>query len=275
MRTLSGAKTYTAEVICLKSIDYGEADRILHLYSPERGRISAIAKGVKKPKSKLAGACELLNISQVQLSSGKNLHVLCQYQPVQTFMGIRSDLLKLAFAMLFVELVNRVAADFDMDSHQNYALLKEALHQLDQAGEADIVPIATHFQMQILETSGYHPALNQCVFSAQPIDFTERYYCFSPQLGGVTTSQMRQQHVLNSVGHQWVNVSAITLQALTEPEQVDWSCVNVLKVQRFLQYYFRQTLERELQAYPLIFQLLDSGVIDIAEDSSEVAVTAL
>ncbi len=252
------AKTYTTEVICLKAIDFGEADKILHLYSPDVGRIAAIAKGVKKQKSKLSGACELLNVSEVQLSKGKNLDVLCQYQPRETFVGIRSNLLKLAYALVYVELVNLVAAEYDTDSHAIFGDLKAALETLDTCPDEDaaITAAATRFQLQLLETAGYHPQLDRCIFSGEALDWQAPFYCFSPQLGGVTPSETRKSQPYGSHGARWVNVSASTLRALSAPHAVDWSGVSLLKTQKFLRYYFQEVFERELHACDLLHRLL-------------------
>lgn len=250
------SKTYTAEVICLKAIDFGEADKILHLYSPEVGRISAIAKGVKKAKSKLAGACELLNLSEVQLSRGKNLDVLCQYQPRQTFTRIRANLLKLAYAMLYAELINHIAAE--SDSHAVFDLLKTGLAELDGCPDEDtvITATATVFQVQVLESAGYHPELARCIFSNTPLDWREPFYAFSPELGGVTDIATRKGQPYGSHGSSWVNIATPTLRALDQPFQSDWPGDTALKSQKFLQYYFRHVFERPLSAGELVLNLL-------------------
>ncbi len=265
------AKTYTTEVICLRAIDFGEADKILHLYSPEHGRISAIAKGVKKQKSKLAGACEVLNVSEVQLSKGKNLDVLCQYQPRESFSGLRSDLLKLAYGLLFAELVYTATADVDADSHQVYSSLKQALKRLDGANEAEVSPLAIDYQLAFLHAAGFHPVLNECVLSGRPLPSDERYYCFSAQLGGVTTLALkkRQQAETGGFGMQWVNVSPSTLAILGAPSAEDWELPQYYKAQKFLQYYFKQVFERQLHAYDLVFNLLDMSM-PLAEDKSAI-----
>lgn len=260
------AKTYSTDVICLRTYDFGEADKILHLYSPEHGRISVIAKGVKKANSKLAGACEILSLSEVQLSKGKNLDVLCQYQPRETFVGIRSDLLKLAYGMLFAELVNMTATD--MDSHQMFQVLKQALHLLDGADEAETIPLGIEFQLAILHAAGYHPVLNQCIFSNQTLDPDALYYCFSAQLGGVTTPAQKKKHQIetNSFSEQWVNVSTNTLRALSNPYRSDWNINQLYKAQKFLQYYFKQTFEKHLHAYDLVFNLLEMTITNTAAE---------
>ncbi len=250
------AKTYTTDVICLRAYDFGEADKILNLYSPEHGRISAIAKGVKKSKSKLAGACELLNLSEVQLSKGKNLDLLCQYQPKETYTGIRSDLMKLAYALLFAELVNLTAGE--ADSHLIYGELKNALHLLDQAGEAQVLPLGIEYQLALLQAEGYQPVLTECIFTQQPLDWQAMFYCFSAQLGGVTTSDLKRKHQreMGDQGEEWVNVSTSTLRLLQDPYHPGWTTAHFQKAQKFLRYYFQRVVEKSMHAYDLVFTLL-------------------
>lgn len=254
------AKTYTAEVICLRAYDFGEADKILHLYSPEYGRISAIVKGAKKPKSKLAGACEPLNISEVQLTHGKNLDLLCQYQPRETFTGLRSDLFKLAYGQLFAELVNLIATE--MDSHLTFRDLKQALLLLDQAQEPEIAPIGIEFQLAMLEGAGFHPVLNRCLFTDEALDPNAIYYCFSPQLGGVTSPQEKRKHLVQggSQGEQWVNISTTSLRVLNNPHHDGWEPNALYKAQKFLQYYFKQVFEKPIHAYDLVFNLMEMSM---------------
>lgn len=271
------AKTYTTEVICLRAIEFGEADKILHLYSPEHGRVSAIAKGVKKPHSKMAGACELLSISEVQLAKGKNLDTLCQYQPRNTFVGVRSDLLKLAYGLLFAELVNLNASD--MDSHQMYSLLKDALTMLDQgdphAPEKDVIPLGIEFQIAMLHAAGYHPVLTECILTGEPLDMSEIYYCFSPELGGITTPERKRKHQMQTGGFgiQWVNVTTTTLKVVSDPHKGTWNTGQLLKAQKFLQYYFKHLFEKNLHAYDLVFNLLEMSAA--TEDEPECISSAL
>jgi DNA repair protein RecO (recombination protein O) len=263
------AKTYTAEVICLRAYEFGEADKILHLYSPEHGRISAIVKGAKKAKSKLAGACEPLNISEVQLTKGKNLDVLCQYQPRETFTGVRSNLFKLAYGQLFAEIVHLIATD--MDSEQIFADLKQALYLLDTAQESEIAPIGIEFQLAMLHGAGFHPVLNECIFTNSSLDAEAIYYCFSAQLGGVTTPAEKRKHLIEtgSLGEQWVNISTTSLRVLNNPHHTDWELGALYKAQKFLQYYFKQVFEKPLHAYDLVFNLMEMDMPDTAPENRE------
>lgn len=274
------AKTYTTEVICLRAYDFGEADKILNVYSPEHGRISVIAKGVKKAKSKLAGACELLNLSEIQLSKGKNLDLLLQYQPRETFTGIRSDLLKLAYALLFAELVNLTAGE--ADSHLIFVDLKNALHLLDQVGESQVVPLGIEYQLALLQAEGYHPILNECIFTGKPLDWQAPFYSFSAALGGVTPPSMKRMHQKETGGYSeaWVNVSTSTLKLLQNPYGEGWTTAHFYKAQKFLCYYFQKVVEKSMNAYDLVFNLLEmslnlpEGGTDAPQGNSESPVEA-
>lgn len=245
-------KTYTTTVFCLKTYDYGEADKVLHLYSPDFGRISAIAKGVKRQKSKLAGACVLLHLSEVQLLRGKSLDTLTQYQSIESFAGIRTDILKLAYASLFAELLNLVATEHDLDSHALFALLESTLHELEPLSPEPeaIVPLALGFQTSLLEASGFHPHWHACMATHEPLDPGQLYYSFSPHLGGV----VHPNHTDAFPGHRWVAVSTRTLLALSG--QSDIQSINLLKAQKFLRFCLTETLERPVKSFEFVLQLL-------------------
>ncbi len=273
--------SYTTEAICLKAFDYSESSKILSFYSPERGLIRAIAKGAKRPKSKLAGACELLNRSELQLIDKSNLDILCQYQSLESFHNIRLDVIKLAFAVLFAELVCTLATEHDGDCEAIYALLKNTLSTLAHSeasfniansstgssvnspdfslntslqmrfGEQLPVVLATDFHLRLLAIAGYAPVMDRCMVSDQPLDWTHRYYPFSAELGGIVLETLDPGE-----SGERVNVSTATLRALNEPLGSQWDKANPIKVLKFLRYYTSYKLERRIKAYDFVFQLL-------------------
>ena len=70
---MTAPKLYNTEVVVLRKAELGEADSILTLYTPHLGKLKAVAKGVRRPKSKLGGHVELLTYSEVMLAKSKNL----------------------------------------------------------------------------------------------------------------------------------------------------------------------------------------------------------
>ncbi len=92
-------RTYQTEAIVIRKIKLGEADRILTLYTPQLGKIRAVAKGVRRPRSKLAGHLELLTHSLVSLARGRNLDTIIGSQTINSFLLLKSDLELGAYAL--------------------------------------------------------------------------------------------------------------------------------------------------------------------------------
>src|SRR6266699_4719098 len=128
-------RSYPTEAIVLKHMDLGEADRILTLFTPHKGKMHAIAKGTRRPVSKKAGHLELLNRSQLQLALGRNLDIVTQAEGRENFLHLRGELWHMTCGFYLAELVDRFVEDstrhFDI-----YALLLDALRYLDADANA-------------------------------------------------------------------------------------------------------------------------------------------
>ena len=118
------AKTYRTEGIVLKRINYGEADRILTIFTKHYGKIRVMAKGVRKLSSRKAGSLELFNQSVLFLVKGKNLDLITEAEVVNLFKNWRKDLNKVAVAYYFCELVDKLTPD-----NQPHPLVFELLRQ--------------------------------------------------------------------------------------------------------------------------------------------------
>src|SRR5438270_11263386 len=123
-------RSYSTEAIILKRTDVGEADRIVTLFTPGKGKYHAIAKGTRRPVSKLAGHLELLSRSQLQVALGRNLDIVTQAEGRENFLHLRSDLWHMTCGFYLAELVDRFAED-STPHLEIYALLLEALRYLD------------------------------------------------------------------------------------------------------------------------------------------------
>ncbi|HEX2324037.1 MAG TPA: DNA repair protein RecO, partial [Chloroflexota bacterium] len=87
-------RVYRTEGVVLRRQDFGEADRIISLYSPQHGKIRAIAKGVRRPRSRLGGHVELFTHVTVLVAQGRNLDLITQAEAVRPYRAIRDDLWK-------------------------------------------------------------------------------------------------------------------------------------------------------------------------------------
>jgi len=145
------------KAIVLTRTDYGEADRILTLLTPDFGKVSAIAKGVRRPRSKLAGGLELLSISAVTVLPGKgDLGRLVSARMVHHFSRIIQDIDRTMLAYSFLKLTNRVTEG--MADKEYYQTLENALEALDDK-EIPVPIIESWFASQLLDISGHRPNL--------------------------------------------------------------------------------------------------------------------
>ena len=224
---------YQTEAIIIKKTKLGEADRILTLYTPDLGKIQAVAKGVRRPRSKLAGHLELLTYSLVSLVRGRNLDTITGSQAINSFLPLKSDLQLTSYALYATELVNQFTADH-IENRPLFRLLLETMQQLCQAGDNELM--LRYFELNLLNEVGYRPQLQQCVACRQPLQPVINSFCSSA--GGLLCPDCRQS------------------QPVTRPLSV-----NALKVLRLLQNSDYSTTSR-LIMNPRLSQELEATIRD-------------
>jgi len=177
---MSRPRTYQTETIIIKKIKLGEADRILTLYTPHLGKIQAKARGVRRPRSKLAGHLELLTYSLVSLARGRNLDVITGSQTINSFLPLKSDLWLTSCALYVTELVNQFTPDY-VENYPLFQLLLETMEHLCQASNKELT--LRYFELHLLNEVGYRPQLQQCVSCQRPLEPTANSFC--PGSGGM------------------------------------------------------------------------------------------
>lgn len=124
-------QTFRTEAIILRRTNYGEADRILNLLTPERGKLSAIAKGVRKSKSKLAGGLELFATCDITLLGGKSdMYTVSSARLVKFYGDILKDYDRMQLAYELVKMINR--ATETVSEPEFYYLLRDSLVYLGE-----------------------------------------------------------------------------------------------------------------------------------------------
>lgn len=177
------SKNYTTDAININSYNLSESDKIIVMYSREHGIIRAVAKGVKKPKSKLSGRMDMLIANNLVLAKGRNLDVVSQAEVLHHFKNIRFDIHKLSYSMYCAELVSVFGVENDFNSENIYNLLIDTLGKINStAGKNNILANVLDFQMQLMDIVGYKIAVNNCACCFKP--YTEDFG-FSLQGGGV------------------------------------------------------------------------------------------
>ena len=240
-------RSYKTEAVVLRQMPLGEADRILTLFTPERGKLRAVAKGIRRPKSRFGGHLELLNRVSVSLAEGRNLDVLTDAQAVQSFRGLRDDLQGLSRAMYVAELVDRFSIERS-PSTQVYRLLVEALTRLEQGRQQGL--LLRYFEMGLLDRSGYKPELHLCVECRLTLEPADHY--FSSAKGGVLCPECRigSDDVLLPISLNGMKVLRLLQReaGFAGTAGLKLSPRLLAELERLLQSYIRYLVEREIKS---------------------------
>jgi DNA repair protein RecO (recombination protein O) len=238
-------RNYQTEAIIIKKVKLGEADRILTLFTPALGKIQGVARGVRRPKSKLAGHLELLTYSQVSFARGRNLDVIIGSQTIESFLPLKSNLTLTSLALYLAELVEQFTVEH-VENQPLFALLLATMHHLAQGGERELA--LRHFELRLLELSGYRPELMECVACHQALKPVANYFC--PQAGGALCPACRASQPFT------YPISLNALKVLRWLQASELGMVDKLKIdaalaremEMLLRAYLKCLLERELKS---------------------------
>jgi DNA repair protein RecO (recombination protein O) len=160
------ARTYKTEAVVLRSMRLGEADRILHLYTADRGRVSAIAKGIRKTKSRYGARLEPLSHVAIQLHQGTGeLQTVTGADLISSHSAVRDQTYRLNVGLIGAEAMLRLFTEQERNERAFTALAKflEALEETDvRTSRPAVDALALSFQLKLLWLSGYLPHLTSC-----------------------------------------------------------------------------------------------------------------
>jgi DNA repair protein RecO (recombination protein O) len=173
--------SFKTEAVVLRSIRFGEADRVLHLYTDDRGRVGAMAKGVRRVRSRLGGRLEPLNRVRLVLHEGRGeLCTVSQADTVCAHAALRDRRASLERASQAREAVLRLL-DSNEPNRPAYNLLCNELSLLDAQPELATRAQALAFRLKLLLAAGFAPELASCAACGD----AEHLGAFSPSAGGV------------------------------------------------------------------------------------------
>ncbi len=179
------------EAINLKSYNLSESDKIIVMYSKEHGLIKGVAKGVKKPKSKLGARMDSLVANKVMLYKGKNLDTICQAESLNTFKETRQDLDKILYSSYISEVVSIFGIEDDPSSKEVYELFYKALDRISGAkSKKDVLIAVIKFQLKMMLIVGFGLEFDSCLCCREQILDEDMY--FSVQMGGVVCKECNE-----------------------------------------------------------------------------------
>jgi len=150
--------SYSSEGIVLARRNYGEADRILSVYTKNHGRISLIAKGIRRPKSRKRGHLEIFSYIRFQAATGRGLDLMTEAEVIDDFKEIRKNLKKVSLAYYFCEVVGKITHEGETNERL-FDLILENLERLKE--EKELRNQRLDFILKLLTLLGYWPAGKQ------------------------------------------------------------------------------------------------------------------
>jgi DNA repair protein RecO (recombination protein O) len=144
--------------VVLRTMRLGEADKIVMIVTEGRGKVRAVAKGVRKTKSRFGGRLEPLSHVSLQLYEGRSLDTITQVETIDHFRGIREDLDRLSRATQLLEVIDAIVQEGEEDPRL-YQMLLGALRTLEASDSPLVVPA---FFWKLLAHVGFRPILDEC-----------------------------------------------------------------------------------------------------------------
>lgn len=249
---MENEKLYRTEAVVMRHNNVGEADKILTVFTPKRGKLRLVAKGVRRTHSRLGGHVELFNQVNFLVATGRNLDIVTQTETIEVFPVLRADPAKLTYALYAAELLDKLTEEAQ-ENYPLYKLLVDTLTALN--GGADPTTTLRAYELHALAYLGYRPQLDKCVRCNAELQPVLNY--FSPELGGVICNSCGQIErrsaelsvdALKVLRYLQKNPFASGPRLLLQPEVSR-------ELELIMRSYTRYLLERELKSVELIHAL--------------------
>lgn len=237
-------RSFRVDAVVLRHSDYGEADRLLTLYTRQTGKTRALAKGARKIASRKAGHIEPFTQVKLQLAQGRDMPLVTQADTIDAYLPLREDLILTSHASYVVELLDRFTYEDGAESPSTFRLLTETLARL--ASKVDPWLVVRYYEMRLLDHLGFRPQLLECTNCRREIKAEDQFFSFSA--GGV---------ICPRCGQGLRNLHDISVEALkylrhfqrssyAEATRARASLDVQQEVETLMQGYFTYLLEREL-----------------------------
>ena len=240
-------RTYKTEGVVLKQTPLGEADRILTMLTPDRGKLRAVARGVRRPRSRLGGHLDLLNRVSISLSEGRSLDAVTEAETLRSFRLLREDLERVSRALYMAELADAFSVE-NAPGPEMYRLLLDSLGWLECTARPGL--LLRRYEVRLLEHSGYRPELYSCVECGSSLEPGD--HAFSSAVGGVLCPECRAGAARSVVPVSKNCIKVLRfLQREDRSERVESLRVSdgmLRELERLLRSYLRYVVERELRS---------------------------
>lgn len=227
---------YNAEAIVIRVRDFDEADKIAVLLTREEGKVQAVARGARRPRSRYAAALQLFTHVKAALFHGRSMDTLSQVEITESFRHLREDLVRMAYGAYVCELMDEMVKE-KQRSDSTFLLLLTTLHLLN-APDMEPEPILRSYELKLLSILGFRPNLEDCTSCGRELGAAPQVR-FSPALGGTLCP------TCSSEGEAVHRLSRGTLEVMKRLLDGDIRRAHVIKIAGDM----AQEFDRALTAY--------------------------
>ncbi len=240
---------FRLEAVVLRHSNWGEADRLLWLFTLEMGKIRALAKGVRKPHSRKAGHLEPFTRALLLLAHAREIPLVTQADTIEAYLPLREDLLRTTYASYVIELLDKFTYE-EGENRPLYHLLVDTLARLSQSDNPDLA--LRYYEVRLLDLVGFRPQLFNCVECGEEILPRDQY--FSAQQGGVLCPKCGA----GSTGSRPISMQALKyLRHFQRSNFTEASRAQLIpgvnrEIEIIVQHYLTYLLERGLNTPPFL-----------------------
>jgi DNA repair protein RecO (recombination protein O) len=247
------ARSYGVEAVVLRHSDFGEADRIVTLYTRQFGKTRAIVKGARKVASRKAGHLEPFTQVKLQLARGRDMPLVTQADTVEAYVPLRENLELTGQTSYVIELLDRFTYDEGAGSPAVFELLTATLRRL--ASQVDPWLAIRYYEMRLLDHLGFRPKLFECAHCGRDIVPEDQYFSYAaggvicptsartePDLRPISVEALRYLRHFQRSSFQDASRARPSVEAAQETENI-------------MQGYFAYLLERELKTPGFLRQI--------------------
>ncbi|KXK12991.1 MAG: DNA repair protein RecO [Chloroflexi bacterium OLB15] len=250
--------SFRTAAIILKRRDFGEADRLLTILTPEHGKQDVIAKGARKLTSQKMGHVELFTCAEMLVHTGRELGVVAQAEMTIPFNALRENLTRGAYAAYCAELVDRFTSPGEDDTTRLFNLTRATLERVDQ--ETDPRLAVRYFEVHLLDVSGFRPELHFCAAGGEPLLPQDQVFSYSE--GGVICPQHAPAYAGTTVPLPMQTLKLLRMLQRSRYEAIretGFPTGLLDDAERLMNGYLTYLLERRLQSVDFLRRLRREG----------------
>jgi len=222
---------YRTDAIVLGYRNLGEADKILTLFSPDKGKIHAVARGVRRPRNPILAGSQLFSYSNFLILEGRNLDTISQCEIKESFYKIRQNLESMAYGLYFAELL-RVSTPLEDKNQELFRFFLKTMYLLQKWENIEI--LSRIYEVKLMAIQGFAPELFQCVGCGRK-SFDKIY--FSTAMGGILCQNCHGKD------RKAINITSDTLNVLRKMLMGTYEELEGLRVKKYVREQLKDVLD--------------------------------